>query len=35
MEEWQERQENDNTQSTPSENQLFRAALETNYPTNY
>ena len=32
MEEWQE---NDNKLTTPSENQLFRAALEKIFFTNY
>ena len=35
MEVWHERQENDKKKTTPSENQLFRAALETNFSTNY
>ncbi len=35
MEEWLERQENDNKQTTPSKNQLFSAALEMYFSTNY
>ncbi len=35
MEEWLEQQENDNKQTTPLENQLFSAALEMHFSTNY